>query len=147
MTGVQTCALPISVSFHRIREASKQVSNGVGTGAVQVAGFAREVTAAWRYISATPNDQEFCTLPTEWGGSSSTGYRSAVYFDAASVTGLREWLSGGSLFNGSLAGLACLTGGNGLGNGYWYIAARSSASGATRCEGGASRHIGDRVPL
>lgn len=62
--------------------------------------------------------------PSAEGSGTSQGYGDRVYtggYDATS--GTREYLQGGNLWNGSLAGSAFLNCGVGLGNGYWYYAA------------------------
>ena len=69
-------------------------------------------------------------LPSAIGGSSSTLVRDGYYIDKTGTTGLREWLSFGSLHHGlAYAGLSCLYGRNGLTYARWDIGGRLSPTG------------------
>lgn len=87
------------------------------------------------YISELGYDPENPSVRhgTKVAASSSTGYADGQYTDKLDQTsdGLREWLSGGNLYGGSLAGRWYANLNGGLGNGWWNGAARLSASG--RC--------------
>lgn len=62
--------------------------------------------------------------PSAEGSGSSQGYGDRVYAGGSGATsGTREYLQGGSIWNGSSAGSACLACWSGLGAGYWYVAA------------------------
>ena len=73
-------------------------------------------------------------LAQTFAGSSTTGYRAAVYRDGAATTGWREWLAFGYLAFGGYSGFACASLNHGLGTAYWYIAARVCGSGGNRGE-------------
>ena len=73
-------------------------------------------------------------LAQTFAGSSTTGYRAAVYRDGAATTGWREWLAFGGLGNGGVSGFACALLYNGLGAASWSIAARACGSGGNRGE-------------
>lgn len=94
-----------------------------------------DTQASWKYISELGYDPENPSVRhgTKVAASSSTGYADGQYTDKLDQTsdGLREWLSGGSLTRGSLAGRWCAYLNGGLGNSWWGYAARLSASG--RC--------------
>lgn len=58
--------------------------------------------------------------PSAEGSGSAQGYGDRVYAGGSSATsGTREYLQGGALSSGSLAGSACLYCWGGLGSGYW----------------------------
>lgn len=105
-----------------------------------------DTQASWKYISELGYDPENPSVRhgTKVAASSSTGYADGQYTDKLDQTsdGLREWLSGGALYNGSFAGRWCAYLDNGLGNGWWGCAARLSASG-TLCE---SSSVGGELP-
>lgn len=94
-----------------------------------------DTQASWKYISELGYDPENPSVRhgTKVAASSSTGYADGQYTDKLDQTsdGLREWLSGGNLGDGSLAGRWCANLANGLGGSWWPFAARLSASG--RC--------------
>lgn len=94
-----------------------------------------DTQASWKYISELGYDPENPSVRhgTKVAASSSTGYADGQYTDKLDQTsdGLREWLSGGHLVDGSLAGRWSAFLNNGLGGSWWLFAARLSASG--RC--------------
>lgn len=62
--------------------------------------------------------------PKTEGSGSSQGTGDRVYAGGATATsGMREYLQGGGLWDGSIAGSSCLDCGVGLGGNYWYFAA------------------------
>lgn len=73
-------------------------------------------------------------LAQTFAGSSTTGYRAAVYRDGAATTGWREWRAFGGLDLGGYSGFACAGLVYGLGSAYWYVAARACGSGGNRGE-------------
>ena len=73
-------------------------------------------------------------LAQTFAGSSTTGYRAAVYRDGAATTGWREWLAFGFLAAGGLCGFACAGLVSGLGTASWGVAARACGSGGNRGE-------------
>lgn len=73
-------------------------------------------------------------LAQTFAGSSTTGYRAAVYRDGAATTGWREWLAFGHLGSRGVSGFACAYLNNGLGTAGWNIAARACGSGGNRGE-------------
>lgn len=97
----------------------------------------KEEAAAWKYnaeLNWDANDQEAYMLGQQFGGSSTTGYRSATYRDAAATVGWREWPAFGRLVGGGSCGLACAYLVYGLGSAYWGIGARSSGTSGNRGE-------------
>lgn len=91
--------------------------------------------ATYKYISKLGYDPDNPCVrhAVEVNATSSTGYGDGHYtenLDEASDT-TREWLSGGPLDYGALAGRFCADLFNALSNAYWISAARLSASG--RC--------------
>ena len=85
---------------------------------------------SWKYISELGYDPENPSVRhgTKVAASSSTGYADGQYTNKLDQTsdGLREWLSGGNLNNGSNAGRWYANLNNGLGNSWWNYAARIS---------------------
>lgn len=70
------------------------------------------------------NDSSGTWYPSAEGSGSAQGYGDRVYAGGSSATsGMREYLQGGALSDGSSAGSACLYCGNGLGVGYWLCVA------------------------
>ena len=97
----------------------------------------KEEAAAWKYnaeLNWDANDQDAYMLGQQFEGSSTTGYRSATYRDAAATTGWREWRAFGSLYDGGSCGLAYANLHYGLGSAYWGIGARSSGTSGNRGE-------------
>lgn len=89
----------------------------------------------WKYISKlgySADDPEV-RYPVEVAATSSTGYADGLYTENLETTGdsQREVLGSGNLGNGTIGGRRYANLGNGLGNGWWYFAARLSACG--RC--------------
>lgn len=91
--------------------------------------------ASWKYISKLGYDPENPCVRhgIEVNASSSTGYADGQYTEdlEKASDGTREWLSGGALTVGAIAGRWYASLSIGLGNSGWYSAARLSASG--RC--------------
>ena len=83
----------------------------------------------WQYITKMGIDTELgCVLPLaagESGSGSSTGFGDGLYCDNA-VTGQREFLLLGRLWNGSLCGLSCLYASTGFSDAWWTCLARIS---------------------
>ena len=73
-------------------------------------------------------------IPTQMNGTSSTGYRSAIYRDGMATVGWREWRAFGALDGGGYSGLACASLYGALGLALWSIGARPCGSGANRGE-------------
>lgn len=89
------------------------------------------VASNWSYPKDYEN-AEGLFVPTESGGSSSTGLGDGYYLPSASSS-LFECLGVGRLSTRGYAGLFCVYGTSGLGDCWWYIAGRLSATG--RCGG------------
>ena len=83
----------------------------------------------WNYVTELKVDIEngafVQTASGQDGSSSATGFGDAIYFDGAK-SGTREFLSLGSLYFGSLAGLTCCGGADWLGSAHWNVLARLS---------------------
>lgn len=73
-------------------------------------------------------------LAQTFAGSSTTGYRAAVYRDGAATTGWREWPAFGGLDAWGYSGFACAGLNRGLGSASWALAARACGSGGNRGE-------------
>lgn len=119
------------------RKASEIASGGSGTNPVTVGTIPKETDAGWKYIAELnwdENDGEAYMLAQTFAGSSTTGYRAAVYRDGAATTGWREWLSFGHLVYWGSCGFACAYLVSGLGTAYWSFAARACGSGGNRGE-------------
>lgn len=119
------------------RKASEIASGGSGTNPVTVGTIPKETDAGWKYIAELnwdENNGEAYMLAQTFAGSSTTGYRAAVYRDGAATTGWREWLSFGHLVYGGNSGFACAYLVSGLGAASWNIAARACGSGGNRGE-------------
>ena len=119
------------------RKAADIKTSSSGTNPVTVGTIPKETDAAWKYIAELnwdANNQEAYMLAQTFAGSSTTGYRAAVYRDGAATTGWREWLAFGGLVNGGVGGFACALLNNGLGSANWNIAARACGSGGNRGE-------------
>lgn len=119
------------------RKASEIASGGSGTNPVTVGTIPKETDAGWKYIAELnwdENNGEAYMLAQTFAGSSTTGYRAAVYRDGAATTGWREWLSFGLLGSGGDGGFACALLNLGLGTANWSFAARACGSGGNRGE-------------
>lgn len=86
----------------------------------------------WNYITKVDLDLEngafIQSEAGQSGSSSATGYADAVYFDNG-TSGQREFLTFGSLYNWSGAGLFYCSGGSGLSLASWSFLARLSLNG------------------
>ena len=110
------------------RKAADIKTGNSGTNPVTIGTIAKETDAAWKYIAELnwdANNQEAYMLAQPFAGSSTTGYRAAVYRDGAATTGWREWLAFGSLDYWGSSGFACAILSAGLGAANWNIAARA----------------------
>lgn len=119
------------------RKAADIKTGNSGTNPVTIGTIAKETDAAWKYIAELnwdANNQEAYMLAQTFAGSSTTGYRAAVYRDGAATTGWREWLAFGVLDNRGSSGFACANLYYGFGTAYWDIAARACGSGGNRGE-------------
>lgn len=96
------------------------VDTGVSLPVVEAAG--------WQYATDFV-DAGGLLVPQGTGGTSTTGLMDAVYQNAYTSKGTREWLGLGSLNHGGGAGLWCVYANNWLGVGYWSFASRRSALG------------------
>lgn len=127
----------VGYTVYADRLAADIVKSGAGANAVTLGIIPKEEAAAWKYnaeLNWDANDQESYMIPTQMDGTSSTGYRSAIYRDALATVGWREWLAIGVLYTGGYCGLACAILNYGLGDAYWHIGARPCGSGGNRGE-------------
>lgn len=72
------------------------------------------------------------TIPTEWGGTSTSGLSDATLINPISNPGLHELLRGGNLSDGSLCGLVCSNCRSALSDTWWICGGRLSTLGRTR---------------
>ena len=72
------------------------------------------------------------TIPTEWGGTSTSGLSDATLINPISNPGLHELHRGGSLGDGSHCGLFCSSCWGGLAYSWWDYGGRLSTLGRTR---------------
>ncbi|MBQ4594461.1 MAG: hypothetical protein IJA81_07495, partial [Akkermansia sp.] len=117
--------------------AADIVSGKAGANAVTLGIIPKEEAAAWKYnaeLNWDANDQESYMIPTQFNGTSTTGYRSATYRDALATVGWREWRAFGLLHSGGYCGLACAGLDYALGSAHWHIGARPCGSGGNRGE-------------
>lgn len=127
----------VGYTVYADRLAADIVSGKAGANAVTLGTIPKEKAAAWKYnaeLNWDANDQESYMIPTQFNGTSTTGYRSGTYRDALATVGWREWLAFGCLVNGGYCGLACAVLGYALGGAYWHIGARPCGSGGNRGE-------------
>lgn len=119
------------------RLAAAIVSGKAGANAVTLGTIPKEEAAAWKYnaeLNWDANDQESYMIPTQFNGTSTTGYRSGTYRDALATVGWREWPAFGVLTSGGYCGLAYASLGSALGVAYWAFGARPCGSGGNRGE-------------
>lgn len=119
------------------RKAADIVSNNSGKNPVTLGTIPKEAAAAWKYnaeLNWDANDQESYMIPTQFDGTSTTGYRAATYRDALATVGWREWQAFGGLGVGGVCGLACASLNGGLGAASWSFGARACGSGGNRGE-------------
>lgn len=117
------------------RKAAEIASGGSGTNPVTAGTILKEESTVWKFISELnwdANDQESYMIPTQFEGSSTTGYRSAVCLNAAASTGWREWRASSRLEIGNYCGFACAQLDAGLGGEGWNSAVRACGSGGNR---------------
>ncbi len=127
----------VGYTVYADRLAADIVSNKAGANAVTLGIIPKEEAAAWKYnaeLNWDANNQESYMIPTQMNGTSSTGYRSAVYRDGMATVGWREWRAFGILGHGGYGGLACADLHYALGSAYWSIGARPCGSGGNRGE-------------
>lgn len=127
----------VGYTVYADRKAADIVSGKAGANAVTLGIIPKEEAAAWKYnaeLNWDANDQESYMIPTQFNGTSTTGYRSASYRDALATVGWREWRAFGGLVHGGSCGLAYADLDNALGSAYWNIGARPCGSGGNRGE-------------
>ncbi len=127
----------VGYTVYADRKAADIVSGKAGANAVTLGIIPKEEAAAWKYnaeLNWDANDQESYMIPTQFNGTSTTGYRSASYRDALATVGWREWLAFGVLSNGGYCGFACAGLSLALGSAYWNVGARPCGSGGNRGE-------------
>ena len=127
----------VGYTVYADRLAADIVSGKAGANAVTLGTIPKEEAAAWKYsaeLNWDANDQESYMIPTQFNGTSTTGYRSGTYRDALATVGWREWLAFGSLNAGGSCGLACASLSSALGDASWNVGARPCGSGGNRGE-------------
>ena len=85
-------------------------------------------TDSWKYPTDMANAGGML-VGTNTGGSTSTGLCDGHYTNSMSTVGEREFHALGALRNGGIAGLFCVLGSNWLGDAWWSIGSRLSATG------------------
>ena len=127
----------VGYTVYADRKAAEIVKGKAGANAVTLGIIPKEEAAAWKYnaeLNWDANNQESYMIPTQFNGTSTTGYRSGSYRDALATVGWREWQAFGLLDVGGLCGLAFAHLDNALGLANWGIGARPCGSGANRGE-------------
>lgn len=127
----------VGYTVYADRLAADIVKSKAGANAVTLGIIPKEEAAAWKYnaeLNWDANNQESYMIPTQMDGTSSTGYRSAIYRDALATVGWREWRAFGYLYSGGGCGLAYAYLNSALGGAVWSIGARPCGSGANRGE-------------
>lgn len=95
----------------------------------KVAAQVTYTAASWKYISKCFVDPALgIMVPTETKAGSTTGFCDGLYTDSG-TSGQREWLSLGTLGNGTFYGLWVLNANYGVGSAYWYIVSGVSPNG------------------
>ena len=103
--------------------------NAAKTRYKKVAAQVTYTAASWKYISKCFVDPALgIMVPTETKAGSTTGFCNGLYTDSG-TSGQREWLSLGSLGNGTLYGLWLLAAYNGVGTASWVIVSGVSPNG------------------
>lgn len=108
------------------------------TVAYDLVGQLAQTNNTWQYGSkiVIPSNHPSIMLITETIASSTTGTGDAIYTNAPSAGGTREWLSLGRLPLGPFLGLRCLHANNSLAYAYWAVLGRLSATGRSRRRAG-----------
>lgn len=95
----------------------------------KVAAQVTYTAASWKYISKCFVDPALgIMVPTETKAGSTTGFCNGLYTDSG-TSGQREWLSLGSLYNGTFYGLWLLNANCGVGLANWFIVSGVSPNG------------------
>ena len=95
----------------------------------KVAAQVTYTAASWKYISKCFVDPALgIMVPTETKAGSTTGFCNGLYTDSG-TSGQREWLSLGTLNNGTIYGLWFLDAHTGVGNAHWLIVSGVSPNG------------------
>ena len=103
--------------------------NAAKTRYKKVAAQVTYTAASWKYISKCFVDPALgIMVPTETKAGSTTGFCNGLYTDSG-TSGQREWLSLGSLFNGTVYGLWILHAYSGVGTANWSIVSGVSPNG------------------
>lgn len=103
--------------------------NAAKTRYKKVAAQVTYTAASWKYISKCFVDPALgIMVPTETKAGSTTGFCNGLYTDSG-TSGQREWLSLGSLYNGTFYGLWFLRAGTGVGSAGWDIVSGVSPNG------------------
>ena len=103
--------------------------NAAKTRYKKVAAQVTYTAASWKYISKCFVDSALgIMVPTETKAGSTTGFCNGLYTDSG-TSGQREWLSLGSLNNGTIYGLWFLSASGGVGGAHWYFVSGVSPNG------------------
>lgn len=103
--------------------------NAAKTRYKKVAAQVTYTAASWKYISKCFVDPALgIMVPTETKAGSTTGFCNGLYTDSG-TSGQREWLSLGTLYNGTFYGLWILNAGSGVGTANWFIVSGVSPNG------------------
>lgn len=103
--------------------------NAAKTRYKKVAAQVAYTAASWKYISKCFVDPALgIMVPTETKAGNTTGFCNGLYTDSG-TSGQREWLSVGTLYNGSIYGLWFLNAYVGVGTAGWYIVSGVSPNG------------------
>ena len=95
----------------------------------KVAAQVTYTAASWKYISKCFVDPALgIMVPTETKAGSTTGFCNGLYTDSG-TSGQREWLSLGSLYDGTFYGLWVLVAYVGVGGASWYVVSGVSPNG------------------
>lgn len=103
--------------------------NAAKTRYKKVAAQVTYTAASWKYISKCFVDPALgIMVPTETKAGSTTGFCNGLYTDSG-TSGQREWLSLGTLYNGTVYGLWVLSAIYGVGFAHWSIVSGVSPNG------------------
>ena len=119
------------------RKAADIKMGNSGTNPVTIGTIDKETDAGWKYVAELnwdANNQEAYMLAQTFAGSSTTGYRAAVYLKGATTTGWCQWMAFGDFAAQGYRGFACANLSYKLATAGWPFTARACGSGGNRGE-------------
>lgn len=127
----------VGYTVYADRKAADIVNGKSGANAVTLGTIIKEEKGAWKFIAELnwdANNQESYMLPTQFNGSSTTGYCSCTYRDVLATVGWYEWRAFGYLSFGGVCGFPFADLANTTDAAGWGSGARLCGTGANRGE-------------